>query len=426
VAGGRQWSAGAGAALGPSPGGPLELRLRCWSSRSPGAPFVRHAARVLPDWSVEVPHDLAAERVACALGGWLSCLELEERVVPAARRWLELATRSVPPPITLLGHVAWTPTSRLRCCPSRGFESAEKAFEHVCDARHLAEQFGGDRKQVGDLVRPLGRAWRAALSIPDHEAARAAAVLARGDRDVTALWYAGVHPGQVVAIHEAVGVPGRLPARLFLGVLLRGPDPAWVGSTMRSAGVAGQREVAAGGTEGLLGSRGEEPLAEWLAWTHGRRDVADPTARGRWLALGVSRVVLLRLAECGVDPQDVAQLAAGTGRSADGAARCLLGWLALGVTPAVRDLVALHRSGRASAWSAPPARAVERVRAELGGACSGADRLELAYLLSVCGTTADTVAAHRAGRTWRDELGIDDPQTPGIERAVTLEEQESA
>jgi hypothetical protein len=34
---------------------------------------------------------------------------------------------------------------------------------------------------------------------------------------------------------------------------------------------------------------------------------------------------------------------------------------------------------------------------------SSVDRLHVAFLLAVCGNVPDTVAAYRAGRTWRDE-----------------------
>lgn len=425
---GRQVSP-SGLELPPTPSGALEVSVRCWTSRARGAPSSRHRALVGPDWSVEVPHDLAAERLAAALGGWLSCLELQDRVVPAARRWLELAMRAVVPPIAPLGHVGWMSASPLRCCPARGFQSAEKAFEHVRDVRHLSELFQVDRKQVGELVRPMRTAWRdaQALTLPSDPAARAATLVAAGARDVTALWYAGVHPDRVLAIHASLGVRGRLPARLYLGMVLRNADPAWVGSAMRAAGVEGAADEGVRVAGVPLGGPAEESVAEWLAWTESDWDVADRSARGRWLALGVSRASVMELAHAGYDPGDVARLAAVTGRSADGAARHLTAWLACAVTPRVEDLVALHRSGRWSSWSVPSRAAVDRVREALGGSRRRADRLDLAYLLAVCITVPDAVAAHRAGRTWRDELGAEYPTSPdNDDRSRPVQEQESA
>lgn len=412
----------------PTPSGALEVSVRCWTSRDKGAPFTRHRARVGPDWTLEVPHDLAAERLASALGGWLSCLELEDRVIPAAKRWLELAMRAVPPPIMPLGQIGWTSASTLGCCPARGFESAEGAFEHVRDVPHLSEQFHADRKQVGDLVRPIRAAWQEvqAFTLPAEPAERAADLLGRGARDVTALWYAGVHPDRIVAVHTSLGVRGRLPARLFLGMVLRNADPSWVGSTMRAVGIEGDAEVVAEVSGVPVDGPAEESVAEWLAWTESDWDVADRTARGRWLALGVSRVTLMQLAEAGYDPDDVARLAAGTGRAADGAARHLAAWLAAGVTPQVDHLLALHLTGRVSTWSVPSRAAVDRVKAEAGSR-GRHERLELAYLLALRGTVPDAVAAHRVGRSWRDELGMDRTAPTGeLDGQVDIKDQECA
>ena len=35
-----------------------------------------HRVTIHPDWSVTTPHDLDAERVGMALGGYCSCVEL--------------------------------------------------------------------------------------------------------------------------------------------------------------------------------------------------------------------------------------------------------------------------------------------------------------------------------------------------------------
>ena len=61
---------------GPEPGGaPLEVVVRCRTS--PTAEDARtHPVTIHPDWSVTTPHDLDAERVGMALGGYCSCVEL--------------------------------------------------------------------------------------------------------------------------------------------------------------------------------------------------------------------------------------------------------------------------------------------------------------------------------------------------------------
>ena len=62
------------AAAGPAPGGrSLSTLVECRTSRSSvrGEP---HRVSIAPDWSVQTPHDLDAERVGVAFGGYASCL----------------------------------------------------------------------------------------------------------------------------------------------------------------------------------------------------------------------------------------------------------------------------------------------------------------------------------------------------------------
>ena len=67
----------------PTPdGSPLLASIRCWTSRAPKAPHRTHAVTIDATWQVTVPHDLESERLAVALGGYLSCLEL----VPVGER----------------------------------------------------------------------------------------------------------------------------------------------------------------------------------------------------------------------------------------------------------------------------------------------------------------------------------------------------
>lgn len=408
-------------------GDPLAIRLRCWTSRAARSPFTRHPAVLNPDWSVEVPHDLAAERVAMALGGWLSCLELEATVVPAARQWLGLLTRTVIPPIRMVGHRAWGALSPQRCCPVRGFDSPAHAFEHVQELRHISHESGARIAQLRDLTQPIGEQWHStdALTIPQQSAHHASELLTGGRQDVSALWYCGVHPDRLVEIHTRIGVPGRLPTGLYLSTLTRHADLDWLGTTMRDAGVAGTPAEDMGTSTprdgDALGGQGGESVAEWLVRTHGPVDEYDPSARGRWLRLGVSRDLILVLAKAGYDPDDVARLAAAIGRSPDGAARVLTGWMAGRMKPRIDDLIALHRTGRVSLWRAPPAASVERVHRELarpdlgsGGAFRSRrgrpTRLEVAFLLALCGNARDTIAAWRGGATWQDQLGSDDSQ----------------
>ena len=76
------------APIGPAPdGAPLVVEVECRVGE--GRP-VRHPVVVGPDWAVEVPHDLAAERAAGALGGLRPCVGLVEQVAPALRDLVQL------------------------------------------------------------------------------------------------------------------------------------------------------------------------------------------------------------------------------------------------------------------------------------------------------------------------------------------------
>jgi hypothetical protein len=390
--------------LAPAPsGGPLVVQMRCWTSQRSGAPCTRHEVVVHPDWSVTTPHDLAAERLAVAFGGFLSCLELEGRTIPAAQRWLERQLRVVPDLVQFSGPPGrWHARQRQACCPSNGYDSATKAGEHVRDPRHVAAEFGCPRRQLTDLVKALGRAYSTsgAFGLDGPDAAAAARVCARGATDVTDLWYAGVHPRRVVQIHGELGVPGRLPARFFLGVLTRGTDLTWLGRTLSSSGVEACAEDQVQEAAGVpLDAPADESVTSWLAWTCADWDQRDPSARGRWLALGVSRPMILRLADAGYDPDEVAELAQGLGRDPDGAARQVAGWLDLGMRPAVADLVRLHRTGLGPHWYVPSGRAVKRLQAALGKGQGQASATELAFVLALAGTVPHAVVALRSGAT---------------------------
>ena len=80
----------------PTPdGGMLVMEVECRTSRA-ATRGKRHGLTIYPDWSFETPHDLAAERVAAAFGGYTSCLELEGAMAPV-RELLGLRARLVPP-----------------------------------------------------------------------------------------------------------------------------------------------------------------------------------------------------------------------------------------------------------------------------------------------------------------------------------------
>ena len=405
----RSVAAGVGPEPGPAPGGEaLRLTVRCTTSPDPAGPATRHPVRIRPDWTIETPHDLDAERLAVALGGHLSCLSLVDSVVPAVRRAMRLlARRTLPPLVWDAGPGRWRPARRVRgCCGSRGRDLAEVAA-HLRGPDHVAAAAKADPRAVRAVMRGVLRAHGGAEDLvpPERELAEAAARCTRGCLDAVALWDAGLHPAVVVAVHDAVGAGGRLPARFYLGAVTRRPDLAWVAATLAAARESGadaaEPPMTALESGWITIDAPAEPLASWLVWSATDADRLDPTVRSRWLAAGVTRRLVLALSEAGYPPEDVAALAAGWRRDADGAARSLASWVAAGARPDVADLLLLERRGVPS-YAAPSAAAVARLRGLAAGSAFGVDDTELALLIAAAGTVPHAAAALRAGDAqWR-------------------------
>jgi hypothetical protein len=388
----------------PHPSGEvLTVKIRCWTSTGSSGPTTRHEVTVHPDWSVTTPHDLESERVALAFGGYLSCLDLAERSLPAARRWLELQLRVGSAPIVFGRRLRWQVNPPQKCCANDGFDTATKAAEHLRDPQHLAVEFRAPRRQLTDLIKALTSAYDGAFALDSAEARSAGEVCSRGAKDVTELWYAGMHPRRILEIHDAVGSPGRLPGRFYLGVMTRGTDLGWLVDTLQVAGQgSGDLELFDDATPELAAGRIEgaaEPVAEWLAWTRGAVDVIHPERRGLWIALGVSRRIIVLLDQHAITPGEVELLAMGIGRDPDGAARQLAGWLEAGLRPPVTELVRLHESGLGPLWYVPSIAAVRRLRAELGDDAARTSDTDLAFQLAVAGTVPDAIASWRTGKS---------------------------
>ena len=65
-----------GGPLAPTPDGTdLVVPIECSTAGPRSGPYVSHPLVLRPDWTATVPHDLDAERVAAAFGGYVTCLE---------------------------------------------------------------------------------------------------------------------------------------------------------------------------------------------------------------------------------------------------------------------------------------------------------------------------------------------------------------
>lgn len=365
----------------PSPSGGARLRVRCYTD--PGrSRWSHHDVHVHADWSAEVPHDLEAERVLAALGGYCSCLELLERTLPAASERLHRLLRQSLPDLVRGRAGRWRCRRAVPgcCSPSDTCASPEDAAEHWRSPRHVAAAFGASPDAVRAVSRQLLRARQLSEPVPhppDAVAATARCLLE--PRSAVDLWRAGVPPELVVLVHERVAVAGRaLPAGFYLGVLTKRPDLAWI--------------------RGAAEQVPEQDVHEWLAWSETAADRRDPGLRAAWLRAGVSRRDVEVLSGAGVTPPQVHALAAGLGRTGAAAGRLLARWAAAGCPVSGDDLLALHRLA-APALDAVNGAAVERLQLLTRARWSTA---ELGTALAVCGTAPFAAAA-------LEETGSADP-----------------
>jgi hypothetical protein len=389
---------------GPAPhDGALRVALSCRTSRDPGAKSRRHGVVIEGDWSVQVPHDLAAERVAAALGGYLSCISLVDDAVPALRVWLRGMQRAEVPRLKFWGSGGdWRPEQPESCCRSTGFASAAAAAGHLRSATHVARSLGTDPRQLQTLVGACQRAHAqtGTLAMAPADVDRAATGCVKGVTDVVSLWEAGIHPLVLAAIRDEMRVEGRLPARFYLGVVSRRPDLRWVADTIAAAAQGAQAlpvDVAPEHDEEADDDEPEaEPLVSWLAWSVQDWDQIDPTARSRWLATGVTRPLVLVMGEAGYDPDVIVAYAHAVGRRPDSVARTLRRWLEAGFDPDVNDLIHLAEVGISSHY-VPSVAAVQRLRVEAGSLAGSRNATDLALLLCEKGTVGHAVAALRGG-----------------------------
>jgi hypothetical protein len=281
----------------PDPaGGSLELKVRCYADPEHKRPRT-HGILLHPDWSVDTGHDLEAERFTVAFGGYLSCLDLADTVVPAVRVYVQRHLRRTLPAIELGVSGRWNLTRRVDgCCAGyTSHKTAAEAAEHYRSPRHVATELGGARAAA---VKALGKQVLAAYRTGDpaplpREALRLVPVAVRTRADVEMLWNAGLPPELIACIHQVAGLGRALPANFYLGVLSRRPDLRWIHD---SAAKAPGREVH-----------------EYLAWTETPADRQDPSRRGEWLGLGLSLRDVSVLSDSSYCPADVRELGTGPG-----------------------------------------------------------------------------------------------------------------
>ena len=396
----ESWSSVVLQPLGPAPGDqPATIRVPCT-----GVPYAlgsaTHAVTVAPDWTVETPHDLAAERVALAFGGYSSCLELVEKVVPAARRRLQLLARRTPAKLVRQPGGGWGPAITAAGCCEESTRSwmptAEKAAAHVWSIRHQAAiascRYDLLRLVTAVLVR--GHCGgRRAFSVSDAEMKRADRLIV-GDFGGQRLWDVGLHPRLVPLIHEVVSPrEAPLPMAFYLGVITERPDLRWVRRTLEQLTEEIPDETAA-------------ETAEWLAWSYTCQDVGRPEMRRDYLALGLPRPAIEQLTAARITPNLVGDIANVLGFSPAFAAATVVAWIGAGVRvnedTEVKWLLSCYQSGAPPVWR--PSRAALTALKSETRTSKGVSPGQSCALLGVAGTVHFAAAAINRGITDPSEL----------------------
>jgi hypothetical protein len=346
----------------------LTLSVRCRTRRT-GPGGRNHDVVINPDWSVTGPHDIELERIAVAMGGYLSCVDLVDREIPALRELAQLRARRVLPGVVRNRAGRWTLrslTPECTCVPY-GFASAAEAAEHAREPLHVARRFAAVPRLLQRLLEPVEQAYGTAFYRAPHDSSTARALVREYD-GLSQLWEAGIHPELVARLHEVLWPDGPpMPLWFYLGAATRQPDLSWVAATLRAVP--------------------DEDVAVWLCWTDTELDRQHPDARTAWLQAGVPRRAIAALAAGNYTPVDVARLAALTRRSIPAAAVTLAGWHKADCQPTPEDIRLLDTLG-VDQWYEPSTGAVDWLWDRAARGKHGPTRTEVGLLLAATGTRA--------------------------------------
>lgn len=366
-----------GESVGPTPdGSDLVFEVECRASRT-ALSGPRHEVRVQADWSVETPHDLAAERVAAAFGGYTSCLELPDRTVPACREAIPSLARRRAPAMNYMAGRGWRVTHRpSRCrCDGRFFAEARHAAVHLRSPEHIAASAGAPLFQVEAMLGAIRKA-HGGFRPPPKEWAKAAQWV-RGPGGLGELWACGLALSFVTDAVAEFAVDEAFPVRFFLGLAFRDVDRPWLAEVLR---------------------RVPDPdVACWLAWTRAGRDPRDPELLGRWLATGVSREDVEVLSQSGSTWRQVADVGYQLDCPVRVAAGVLAQWHRVGCRPTGAHLRLLDQLGIAEIYR-PSGRAIDEIESAVSVLAEPPTRTELGVMLALAGTRAAVIEAVFDGR----------------------------
>lgn len=350
-------------AIGPAPGGePLVLTIECTISPADqfGAP---HTVTVLPDWSVTVPHDLEAERVAALFGGWSSCERFASAAVPAYRRMVDVMSGASE--LDRAAGGSWAASRAPGCCtPPSVFTSRFEALLHEVGPSHLAAAFGTTPQAVQVIAAAGRHAWSQAAD---------PSLLEGGEAGYRELWDRGIHPERVARLaHALPDAVCPLPVATYVQAERRDIDTVWL------AGVAAVF-----------------PVTEFAAWC-----VSNADGSGRITAsevrelrdLGLSPRDAMAALEGGVAASAIADAVHVSGARPASLARWMGAWARIGCAPTGEHYLLLAE--RRLLHARPLAADIDAL---VTGAGRAVDRTEAAVMLALEPSPHRVLAAIRGG-----------------------------
>ena len=355
------------------------MRIECRHQEHRKAPS--HDVVVSPDGVVSTPHDLEAERVAVAFGGYSSCLILVEKTVPAflSEIWPILTRSMIALGMTPSGKVRVAEHLQTGCCWRKDFPDATRAFEHLSSADHHATRHEVPYWQVLRLIRAAPAGWGDPDGVPWHDPALAARV--DHVASMTELWRRGLHPHVVeeaASVAAAVELP--LPTAYFVEMAYGDVDREWFVE--------------------MLAHRPDPATALWLA-RHPQL-AKRPAGRdvGFWLGLGLRFIDVEEAVTSGLDADQVHAAAAELGEPLRRTAGHLLAWARIGILPTPVHLAAMRRLGLVLPTPVGPA--LERLVRDANGhprlvERGPFDRTDLGVMLAILGNRQEVIAALLAG-----------------------------
>lgn len=353
---------------------PVELKMECRSNPKARS-SARHQVTINPDWSVETPHDLDAERVAIAFGGYCSCIDLVDKTAPALRTLLAWRHRSDNPGLQRVASGKWRirkKNLKPQCCHNKTFASPQLALKHALSTDHVAAAYDAPRWQLNFLTKALkAPSWE----LPP-EVDPAITDLVWDPFGVRELWQAGIHPDRIAelaAVAARVGDP--FVSGFYINLHYSPIDLDWY------------RRV--------LGEVTDSTLASWVV------SMEAPDKLGRvedwqaWLGYGLPRSDIGSGLAGGITSEQVIDVAEVMGWTTRTAARRLAGWTEANCQPTVDDFRILRKYD--ATGERPSLGAIDWLEDELSSSYSDLGRTDLALMLAILETRRSVREAVKKG-----------------------------